>query len=86
LSGQYTIDFLQKCQNNIYSDESGDESDDLTFGVYKQMKKLTYLEKKVKDDFNYFMPVKFENEKEDNLTKESDQELHKHQTKIALAK
>ena len=44
------------------------------------------MEKKVKDDFNYFMPVKFENEKEDNLIMESDQELHKYNTKKTLAK
>jgi hypothetical protein len=44
------------------------------------------LEKTVKDDFNYFMPVKFENEKEDNLIMESDQELHKYNTKKALTK
>jgi hypothetical protein len=32
------------------------------------------------------MPVKFENEKEDNLIMESDQELHKYNTKKTLAK
>ena len=36
---------------------------------------MTYLEKKIKDDFNQFMPVKFENEKEDDLQIEEDQAI-----------
>jgi hypothetical protein len=47
----HNLHFLKKCQNNIYSDASGGESDDPHFGIYKQ-KNITYLEKKVKDEFN----------------------------------
>lgn len=38
---------------------------DRIFGVYKQTK-VVFLEEKVKDDFNVFLPVKFENEKVDD--------------------
>ena len=70
-----------KCQRNIYSDDEEISDEDLElqngfaptqlknrdrlFGVYKQSK-IMFLEKHIKDDFNTFYPVKFENEKQED--------------------
>lgn len=55
-------DFLRKCQRNIYSDDEvlTDESGygDPFYGIYKHTT-ISYLERKVKDEFKIFTPVSF---------------------------
>jgi len=73
-----TPKYLERCQKNIFSDTESSESDDDNqqykettkrkrtdpfYGVYTR--KTVDLEKMVKDEFNQFIPVKFENEKEE---------------------
>lgn len=71
------VNYLQKCQHNIYSDEPPDSSEeefDFMFkGKYQDFKQLN-LEKFIKDDFNVFNTVKFENEGEQTIVNENEVE------------
>lgn len=62
-------DFLRKCQRNIYSDDEvlSDESayGDPFYGIYKHTS-ISYLERKVKDEFKTFTPVSFKDAIEDS--------------------
>lgn len=86
IHGQYTGRYLKACARNIYSDDDTLSNDDDKIGAQRsstelfntiyQTRKITHLEKQLKNEFLTFRPVSFVNENAEDQTyrNESDDE------------